>query len=174
MKSIFRIMEIILAIIFTALLQVAVREFLPYPFNQINIIFAIIIWLIIFTNQINVLWVLLPVSFLVEIFSPALFGVFSAAAFLSLSLVSWFLLNIFVDRSVYIVLLSGILGVLGFRLLKVLLSGILLKYNFLSSTEILIDWLWEIALTAATLAVFYFFTSLFTKRLHPEYIRLNK
>lgn len=159
------------------IVHLLVINLFPYPFNHINTVFLCLFWLVIFSGQSKILWLALPLAFLLELFSPVPFGVITAALILSLAIIGWFLFNIFTNRSLYIVFLSAFLGLLLYRLLFVLILYILNLFKGgyqLLLPEILLNIFLEIILTAGVLTFFYFLTTLFIRRLNPAYIRLGK
>jgi phosphoglycerate kinase len=70
MRWIFKIGVTLIILTAITLLQVGVREFLPFPFNHCNVIFVCLVWLLLFTNSTSVLWLAVPVTLLIELFSP--------------------------------------------------------------------------------------------------------
>jgi hypothetical protein len=99
LRWIFRICLTILIMTVITVLQVSVREFLPFPFNHINIIFLSLVWLVLFTNSTSVLWLVLPPALLLELFSPLPFGLNSLALVIGLSVSSWLLTVLFTNHS---------------------------------------------------------------------------
>ncbi len=175
LRWIFRICLTILIITIIIVLQISVREFLPFPFNHINILFLSLIWLILFTNSTSVLWVVLPPTILLELFSPLPFGLNSIALVTGLCVSSWLLLALFTNHSSAIAFLVGLIGMVVYRILFLLLTffATFFKYQLVFSGNVALEWLAEIILTNIFLVVAYFISQRFFKRLQPQYVKLN-
>lgn len=177
MKSLAKILGLILGVVVIFIIHLVVINLFPYPFNHVNTVFLCLLWLVIFSGQTKILWLALPLAFLLELFSPVPFGVITLALIISLSVISWFLFNIFTNRSPYIVFLSAFLGLLLYRLLFALILYLLNLFKGgypLLLPEILFNIFLEIILTSGVLTFGYWLTTLFIRRLNPAYIRLGK
>lgn len=173
MKIVSQFFYSILIVLLVFFINLIFLNLLPHPFNQINLIFVFLIWLIIYKSNIQPLWLGVALAVLAELYSLATFGVLLAAIILSLLLVSWFLLNIFTNRSIYIVLVSGFLGLTSFRIFYWLffsLTNLFKSAPLHLPSSFLNESLWSITLSSIALAVFYSVTSLFITRLKPEYL----
>lgn len=165
---------ILLVLIF--ILHFVILSILPYPFNRLNIIFLALVWLIFFVGNPRVLLLVLPMAFFLELFSTAPFGLLSFALIVSLSALSWFLFNIFTNRSIFIVFLSGFLGIVVYRLLffgTLFVVDFFIKKPFAVTTTMLPSLLYEASFTAVILTLFYLITSSFIKRLNPRYVKIE-
>lgn len=173
MNWIGKFLKLILAITFILILQIFVVNFLPYPFNHINIIFLSMLWLIILASDTGVLWFGIFILYISDLFTSLPFGINSSSMLISLVLIGWFLLNIFTNRSLYMVFLSSIIGLTFYRILFFIFLGI---YNLIThdsvlpAKEVLMDVAWEIILSSIALLVFYFISSKFIRKLNPNYI----
>lgn len=171
--------KILVAVAFSALiffLQFVSKEFLPYPFDQINVIFVAMVWLIILSSRLEIIWLGAPLAFLLEIFSSAPFGLNSFVLLLSFLLVYWLLANFLTNRSFLIVLLLGLIGMTFYRLVFIAVEQL---FGLTSGT----NWTWsgalslyalEVVLTAVALTLFYLLTSLFVKKLNPSYVNVTR
>lgn len=177
MKTLLKILGATLAVVGIFIIHLAAINLLPYPFSHLNVVFLLFTWLIIFSGQTKILYLGLPLAFLLELYSPAPFGVITLSFLISLSLVSWFLFNLLTNRSLYIVFLAGFSGLLLYRFLFILILFILNLFKGgapLLLPEVLLNIFLEIILTSLALVVFYFLTSLFIRRLNPAYVRLGQ
>lgn len=153
--------------------HVLILNILPFPFNHLNIILIIFLWLIIYSGSERILWLALPLAFLLELFVSSPFGLTSVALIFTLMVMHWILRNIFTNRSLYIVFFAGFLGIAIFRFsfLTILLLINLFNSDFtLSWPEVLTNIFYEIVLTTALFFLIYLLTILFFKRLNPKYI----
>jgi len=175
-----KIWKIIIALVVSAgifFLQILAKEFLPYPLNQINIIFVAMAWLLILTGRANVLWYGAPLAFLIEVFGSSQFGLNSLLLLFSFLLIFWLLINYFTNRSLLIVMLLGVIGMTFYR------SCYILYHLIFTSGEENINWSLggifslygiEIIVTTITLTLFYLLTTIFIKKLNPSYISISK
>lgn len=177
MKTIIKIIITIIIIISILVIHISIRKFSPFPFNYLNTIFLAAISLIIFTNDFKILFQLLVPTFLLELFSSTPFGLNTAALILSLSILSWFLINIFTNYSMYMVGLAGLIGMISYRLLFILFllgTRIFFNFNFSLTKEALLEWLWEIILTVIFVVILYLIISSFSGRFKPHYVAIKK
>jgi hypothetical protein len=178
MRTIVKNIGIILIIMFIIIFHILVKEFFSYPWNNTNILFLSMIWLIIVTGKGEILWLMLIPAFLMELFSSTLFGLQSFAFLFSLSILSLILLTVFTNYSIYIVFLSGIIGMFLYRTIFVLFyflnTFFKLPLTYSLTTELFIDWGWETILTSLLLTVVYFISTRFIKKLKPNYIQTTK
>lgn len=163
----------ILIIFIIFIIHIGVANILPYPFNNINIVFLILAWQIFFNNHPHAIWYILPLAFLLELFTVAPFGINSISLLISLITTKWLLDNIFTNRSFYIVFLSSAISLAIYRI-----TFILLNYSinlFLYHTKIVISKSFievgmEIILTSLLMTGFYFINFFFIKKFNPKYL----
>lgn len=141
-------------------------------FNLVNINLAILLWVIISNPRGNYWPYILYVAFVNELFEKTAFGITILPLILTLLFIHWLLLNIFTNRSLITVFLSGFSAVVLYRLLFICTNFIYYSYpgqTLTNSTELEL-FLVEVVLTATTLSLIYLISAFFIKRLHPEYI----
>ncbi len=173
MRFIWRLIKYIALSIFIFVTHVLILSILPWPFNHINIILILFLWFIIYNGHERILWLVLPLAFLLELFVSFPFGLTSAALLFTVLIMHWLLINFFTNRSLYIVFLAGFLGITIFRFsfIALLLMANLFNTDFaISWPEIFTNIFYEITLTTGLFFFFYLFTRLFFKRLNPKYI----
>lgn len=149
---------------------------LPFPFNQINLIFIYVVWLNVNNSSGRVLRIALLLSFFTELFSSSPFGFSTLALLLSLIVLQWFLNNIFTNHSWYVVMITGGISLIGYRLLFFVLliiahvfSPKLMAFDIIPWTNITI----EALMSALGLTLFYGGTTLILKRFNPKYISVR-
>lgn len=163
LRFIFIIFAILTAHIF-------VVNFLPSPFNHINITLSVLLLFLTADSEKKIIWLGLIVSYFSELFSGAPFGIGVASTIISLLVVNWFQLNILTNRSGYMVFLSLFFGVALFRALYILfitVNNYFTHQEPLSYGEIITIAGWEILLSSVVVFILYFVYSLFLKRLNP-------
>lgn len=163
----------ILLVISIFVAHVLILTILPFPFNHINIILILFLWFIIYNGNDRILWLVLPLAFLLELFVSFPFGLTSAALLLTLLVMHRLLVNFFTNRSLYIVFLAGFLGITIFRFSFIIFLLVINLFNSefsVSWPEIFTNVFYEIILTTGVFFLFYLSTRIFFKRLNPKYI----
>ena len=158
-RLLWKILSVFLTIFLILTAHIFVVNFLPFPFNQINITFSLLLLLLTTGSNKKIIWLGLIVSYFSELLNGAPFGVGMAATIVSLLAINWFQLNILTNRSGYMVFLSLLLGVALYRILFVvflMISRYFLHQESLSYKEITINAGWEVFLSAAGLFLLYF------------------
>jgi len=176
LKWIARIIKILAIIIGIILIHICVLDFLPFPFNNTNVIIAAILWIFIFNADIRTLFLIIPAGFFLEILSSTPFGINSISLAISLSVVGWILLHILTNRSVFIVFLSGLIAVIIYRfifIILLLIFGSLTWAALWSGWGIITNLFFEAILTALLLLIGYVVVGYLVKRFRPEYINLR-
>ncbi|MCX6779675.1 MAG: hypothetical protein NT034_00660, partial [Candidatus Magasanikbacteria bacterium] len=142
------------------------------PFNLINITLALLLWVIVSNPRGNYWPYILYVAFVNELFEKTSFGITALPLIFTLLFVHWLLLNIFTNRSLITVFLSGFCALILYRLLFI--GSDFLFYSAADQSTFnapqLKLFLTEATLTASVLGVGYLISAFFIKRLHPEYI----
>lgn len=163
-------------IIGATLLHLIVRNVFPFPFSEINILFVIWIYIIIYRADLTAIWSILPVTFIIECFDAPPFGMGMVALITALLMVAWGLLYFFKDHSLIIV---GAACFAGMVIYRSLFSFFFVFFQTTSSSHFA-SWIqfmkqgsWEILLTSITLGSCYLVSTFITKRLNPKYVLAN-
>lgn len=167
MRLIFIISAILIAHIFDI-------NFLPYPFNHINIIFSLLLLFLTVGSDRKIIWLGLIISYFLELFSGSPFGIGMASTIISLLVINWFQLNILTNRSGYMVFISLLLGIALYRTFFVIfltINNYFSHQDGLSYKEIIINAGWEIALSSVVVFILHFVASKFLKRFRPARAR---
>jgi len=165
----FNYLKYLVIIFLIVIIHIFIVNFLPYPFNNINFFLLSLLLLLLLNNK-NISWLVLTVSFLIELFTGTPFGVTIISVYASFLLINWFLKNIFTNRSVYIIFLSSLMSVIIFRIfffIFLIFSNLFFKQDFFLSAEIIINMGWE-ALFTAIVSIFFYY--LIRRYLNPIYI----
>ncbi len=143
------------------------------PIDLLNIIMTVFLWLIIFNPRQQYVLIATYTLLICELFYTTPFGLESFAQIVALLLANWLLLNIFTNRSLIIVFFIGFVSMVVYRLVFILLMywhALVENESLTISTVLLKIFLNEAVITAIILSAFYLITSIFVKRLRPEYI----
>ena len=167
MKILWRTLLLFLTILLILVAHIFVVNFLPFPFDHINIIFSSLLLMLTVTSDKKVIWLALVISYFSELFSSIPFGVGTAALIASLLIINWFQLNILTNRSVYMVFLSALLGLSAYRFLFVLFltaNNYFFNQGALPYKEIAANAGWEILLSSLAVFLFYIVGSQFLSK----------
>ena len=167
MKLLWKTLTLLLSIFLILTANIFVVNFLPFPFNHINITFSLLLLILTSGSNKGIIWLGLVVSYFSELFSGSPFGVGMAATIIGLLVINWFQLNILTNRSAYMLFLSLLLGITLYRILFVMFLAAN-NYFFYKRTmpykEIIADAGWEILLSSVVLFLLQFIVSKFLKR----------
>ena len=175
MKLLWKILTFFFTVLLILIAHIFVVNFLPFPFNHINIALSCLLLLSTAKSDKKSIWLGLIVSYFLELFSGAPFGIGMAATILTLLIINWFQLNILTNRSGYMVFLSLLLGTAFYRTLFIIFLTINNYFSHepaLPYQEIIVDAGWEISLSSIILFLIYFIGAIFLKRLSPRYIKI--
>lgn len=170
MKLLSRIIALAIYLIIILAAHIFIINFLPYPFNHINIIVALFLLIITVSVNNRVIWLALAVSYVAELFSSIPFGIGTISLLCTLFIINWFQFNILTNRSVYMIFLSAVLGITLYRVLFVSFLTVHSSFRSLPGLpykEIIADTGWEILLSSLLLFVLYFINTHIIKLLHP-------
>jgi len=155
------------------LLHFSWRIITVYPWNLPNVIMIVFLWLIILNPREQYILIASYALLVTDLFYSSIFGIESFSQITALLLANWLLLNIFTNRSLTTVFLVGLLTMSMYKIIYIFLT-------FLNSSlggQIKPDWIFlsknfvaESIVTAIVLSIFYLLSSIFIKRLRPEYI----
>lgn len=171
MKIIWGIFLLFFYIILILASHIFIINFLPYPFNHINVIFVLSLLLLTVSSDRRIILLALIISYFSELFSSIPFGIGTFSLLSSLFIINWFQFNILTNRSISMIFLSAILGITLYRLLFIILLSI---YNYFSSLptlpykEIITDAGWEILLSSLLLFLLYIINAKIIRLLRPS------
>lgn len=156
-----------LTILFILTLHIFVINFLPYPYNHINTVFALLLLALTINPGPQIIWSAIIISYFFELLSGTPFGIGLLSFVISFFIINWFQLNILTNRSIHIIFISAVSGMIFYRLL---FFGLLAVYNtvmglpIFPQKETIIDIGWEILFSSLLVFFLYF---IYTKLLKP-------
>lgn len=171
LKLLWKTLRLLFIIFLIVAAQIFVINFLPFPFNHINIAFSLLVLFLTAGSDKKIVWLGLVVAYFSELFSGSPFGIGIAATIISLWIIGWFKLNILTNRSGYMVFLSLLLGVTLYRVLFIFFLSVnnyFSQQGALPYKQIIADTGWEILLSPIILFLLYFMVSKLLKRLNPS------
>ncbi len=155
------------------LLHLSWRIIFHQPVNFLNIIMTVFLWLIILNPRQKYILVATYTLLVCELFYTTPFGLESFSQIFALLIANWLLLNVFTNRSLIIVFFTGFVSMVIYRIIFIIFiywNSLIQNYSNVFSTLLIKMFLSEALITAISLSVIYVATSIFVKRLRPEYI----
>lgn len=156
------------------LLHLTWRITFHQPIDLLNIVILIFLWLIILNPHRQFILAATYTLLVCELFYTSPFGLESFAQISALLFSNWLLLYVFTNRSLVIVFFVGFITMAMYRVTYIILiffnSIIQNKTTEIYSVPVLTIFLKEALITTLTLTIVYLISSLFIKRLRPEYI----
>lgn len=158
MKKIFGILMFLLYIVAILATHIFIINFLPYPYNHINVIFSVFILLFTISTHKKMIWLALFVSYFSEMFGSAPFGIGTFSLLTSLIAANWLQFNVFSNRSFYMIFFSAIIGMILYRVIFLILlaaNNYFLNLDSLPYAQMTIDAGWEVLLSSTLSFVIY-------------------
>jgi hypothetical protein len=158
---------------FLILLHLSWRIVFHQPMDLLNIIMTVFLWLIILNPRQKYIVVATYTLLVCELFYTSPFGIESFAQISALLLANWLLLSFFTNRSLIIIFFTSLITMIVYRLIFIFLiyANSFIKTQPIEFSPLLLKMFFNEALvTAITLSVIYIISSIFVKRLRPEYI----
>jgi hypothetical protein len=173
MKNFFSVIKLVIIIFLIFIIHISVSNILPFPFNHINIAYIALFYLIFFSKNEKNIWYFLPLTFLLELFTPIPFGITSFSLFFTIIVINWLINNLFTSTSIPFVSVLFAGGLIIYRVIFLSLSYFI-NYFFLGENLDLTGWVvnigMEVGLTSAVAIVFYSILILLGKKLNPKYL----
>lgn len=168
--------KLFLLIFFILITQIFVINFLPYPFDHINVIILSLLWLIILTNDSTIVWLILLLTWLIELLSATPFGIDIVAIMTTLLIMNWLLTHILTNRSIYLTFILTLLGLIIYRsVFSILLAiGNFILPSFNLNRETAITMILEIILTGLVGGICYLLSYKLIRKINPSYVSLKK
>ena len=173
MKKLIKIFTSLFLIFGIVTVHIGIKQLAFFPFTYIHIVFISIAWLILYRSSPRTLWIALPATVILELFSATPFGVTSCALMITFALMTWLLFRVFTNHSLLMVGLTGLMGMLCYRILfSIFMVTVARSTGFEINSSLLVEWLLETSITTLGLVVLYGSTTRFIKRLKPQYIKV--
>lgn len=177
MSSVRKFLFWILTIAGLVILQIIWNSYLPHPFNHCQIIFAgLTIYLLFTDNKKKFFWTLFITYWLFELLSSAPYGINLISILISFIILHQLSARLLTNHSARTAILLSAFGIATFRLIYALIS---VSTGFINIIQLewggilLLEFLWEIALTTA-MAGILFFTAVFgARRFNPRYVLMD-
>lgn len=151
--------------------QIIVVYLFPYPFNQINVTLISVLWLAIYRNNLNAIWIALIISLTTNLFSSLPFGVIAIAMIIAI-VAARRVFEIFSNFSWYSVFFIALFGVFFY---KIITYGILFvinlsfkKVDLIQSPELIATTV-ELAVNSVAFLSIYALSLLIVKRKRVYY-----
>lgn len=171
MKFIINFLKLILVAIIIIFIQYTIFYFLPPPWNNINIIFSIVIISIIGWESDVSIWLACLLYFFIELYSISPFGIVLFPGTISIIFAYWLYIFIFTNRSWGSAMVLIATTVIIYRILYTL-TFITVEYfdkGFnIEWPALLIPYFWELVFTSVMTGLAVFIFSKFWKRFNVD------
>lgn len=155
------------------IVHIGLANILPNPWNNLNILLLISIWLIINREYFSFIKYLFIISLISELFHSTPFGLITATLFLTIIIFDWFLLNILTNRFFLMVWVAGFLSTISYQIIFIFLiyiksyfSGMHLVLNQGFYMQII----WSSIINGSILTIAYLIYILYHKKYNPSYL----
>lgn len=172
MQKVFKIIESLCLSVGIVILHIGIKQTNLFPLTYLHTVFIMVVWLIFYQATPRILWVALVPALILELFSATPFGVASCALMVTFGLMTWLLFRVFPNRSILIVGLAGLVGMILYRFIFFILMELVARNTgFELNSSLILEWLFESIITAVGLVIVYGTTTRFIKSLKPQYVR---
>lgn len=162
-----------------AIFQIAFVEALPSPFNGLNLIIVIILFVLGIFGLDYALWWALGTGLLMDVFSFSFFGSHIISLFFAVFIVDFLLKNFLTDRSLYVFLISVVIISLSYELF---FNFSLFLFNFFtnsntnifSATNFFRAEVSQLFLNIISVFVIFYIFSFVSDKLSPVFLAKNK
>lgn len=174
MKFLQKAVFLLLSLASTLTAHIFMVNFFPFPYNRINAVFTILIFILITRQTRWVIWLALILSCFLELLSGIPFGIGQSSLIISLLVINWFQLNILTNRSAYIIFLLTFTGIIFYRFI---FFTFLIIYNYFSGNPLIpgnffIGIFWEALSSALVVFILYIIYTKFVKVIRKNF-RMN-
>lgn len=164
MNNFFRI----IAIIIIGIIQISFLTTWPWPVNSLNLVLSLAIFLTVIVNYSRGLYFSLFAGLFLELYTSLPFGITTLSLLITVVVVNLLFNNFFTNRSLYSIMLLGVIGTFGHNLI---ISGfsffsVLLGFeNYFYGFDFWTKFIWQPFLNLIILAIIFFAYHLSTDRL---------
>jgi hypothetical protein len=172
MPKVLRIIRSLCLNIGIVVIHISIKQTNILPLTYLHMVFIMVVWSIFYQASPRILWFALVPTLILELFSATPFGITSCALMITFALMVWLLSRVFPNRSILIVGLAGLVGMILYRFIFFILMELVARNTgFELSGSLILEWLFESSITAVGLTIVYGTTTRFIKSLKPQYIR---
>jgi len=176
MDKILRALLLFIVIVILVALNIGLSYILPFPYSKLNILFAIIILLMLWSDSGLIIWITFFSHLFIELFSTTPFGVILFSSTIGILISFWLFKHTFTNRSLLATLAMSSIALILYRLIYILLLYLTKLFGIIPDIPwqlIFITFLWEFLFTTTLVAIFYIILSRFSKRLKTNVIDTN-
>lgn len=165
-----------LTILFSLIfIQLSFIGALPDPFNNFDLVFVILFFIVLLIDYKLGLWAALLSGLLLEIYSPLAFGAIFFSLVITIILINFLFNLFFTNRSLYSLLILSSLGVIIFNFLNLFYLNLaywlkLTEIKIELSSHFLVSSSWQLFFTLLTLTIIYIPLRLFSKRFKSVFL----
>lgn len=146
------------------------------PWRDINYVVGFFIITLALSSDAKIILASFIAGGYLDIFTHYPFGTNAVALTIAVALVRWLWLAVLTDRSVQIVFINGLIGLVVYRLVIILIIFFSAFLNSSNHGVGLSDWtrlLHEVVFSLPVIILVYLVMSRFVRKLNPKYVSLN-
>lgn len=170
MKSVLVFLSYLISGLIITVVNLAFVNAAPFPVNDIQLIFLTTAWLVLYTENVKLLWLALLAAFLSQLFASGPFGIYFLSVFAAIFMETWLLLNVFTNHSWVVMLFTAAASMTIYNLIYVAGMYFIGHESFAALVG---NAVWSTAVTAVTFAAIFAISSVFITRFNPRYIKMR-
>ncbi len=167
MKLLWKMFSIFLTILLILIMHIFIINFLPFPFNRINVAFSLLLLLSIINPDKKIIWLGLIISYFLELFNGVPFGAGILATLTGLLATNYLRINALTGRSWRTMFSSLTFGIIIYRtslILTLFINNYFFHHGLFPYKEMVMNAGWEILLSSAFIFLIYIITANFLNR----------
>ena len=170
MRKLAQLLGIIFIGIILVVLHIAISSFAEYPFNNLNIMFAGLMLVLVWRESGIVVWLCFALHFLIELYSSVPFGITLFSSTISILFAYWIHQSILTNRSWYTSWVLTSITILIYRVLYSVGIALFLTNleNNIAWSTLIYNYVWEIIITSTFTLILYIGLILVTGQVREE------
>ncbi|MBU1165101.1 hypothetical protein KKA15_06115 [Patescibacteria group bacterium] len=158
----------VLIILLLIVSHVSFFSMLSFPYNNLNLILALVIFLTVLIDYKKALLLSMILGIFLEIYSPLFFGITVLTLLLTTIIINLLFIHLFTNRTFFSLLVLTFAGVATYNILILLFSYITFFFNNLLhhmvfNYKYVINGLWQLVFTYLIVIVYFFLYTSFRK-----------
>jgi len=163
-------------VLFCVLLQLSFIPFLIYPFNNLNLVLCIIIFITAIVSYKMGLWIAFSSGLMLGLYSFFPFGLINIFLIITAILINFFFNNFFTHRSLNSLIILGLIGTAFYNISLLIANSIIFFigqqrdiFNFLN-IQFFYNLIWQIILNLVVLSLMFLILNFIVKQLKSVFL----
>jgi|SRR3989344_5460425 len=166
-----------LAVMTLGIIQVSFLTTWPWPVSSLNLILSLVIFLAIIVNYQKGLWFAWGAGLFLELFSNLPFGLLTLSLILTVVGINFLFTNFFTNRSLYSLIILGVIATLGYNLILFIFTLLLITIGLpisLVGFDFWSEFFWQPFFNLLILIIIFFTYYFSTGRLRNIFLLPNE